>query len=80
MYLLYILTWLTALPVFALAQSTQGIEDLVKRRLPNYFDDFDFRFLEGQSASSASDAYKISSAADGKVLVEGNSLSALSSG
>lgn len=72
------LIWLIGATVAVSAQLTLGIVDLVKRRLPNHVDDFEFRLLGNQSTTS-NDAYSVSSV-DGKILVEGNSLSALSSG
>jgi len=68
------------------AQSTQGILDLVKRRLPNNVDDFEFRLTGNESypISTAirafNDEYTVSSTPDGKILVEGNSIIALASG
>lgn len=74
------LLWLcAALP--AVAQSTEGIEDLVKRRMPNHVDNFHFTLVDANATTSDShDSYIVSSAPDGKIQVQGNSLSALSSG
>jgi alpha-N-acetylglucosaminidase len=69
------LLWLAALTV---AQSTEGISNLVKRRLPNHLAHFQFTLdtnLEGKY-----DSYVVTNAPDGKVSVKGNTLSALSSG
>ncbi|KUJ18115.1 putative alpha-N-acetylglucosaminidase [Mollisia scopiformis] len=65
--------------------STQGIVDLVARRMPNHVDFFEFQLIGNKtvpaySASKANDEYMVSSTTDGKILVEGNSLSALASG
>ncbi|KAH8601973.1 putative alpha-N-acetylglucosaminidase [Bisporella sp. PMI_857] len=70
----------------ALSYSTKGIEDLVKRRLPEHADAFEFRLLGNSTDLISSknqpmnDEYSISSTADGKILVQGNSPIALSSG
>lgn len=69
----------------ALAQSTQGIIDLVARRLPSHNDAFEFQLTANESlplvvATKTNDDYRVSSTSNGKILVEGNSLSALSSG
>ena len=66
----------------ALAQSTEGIYDLVKRRLPNHVGSFHFSLVNSTSNSSSvkNDAYVVSTTAHGTVHVEGNTLSALSSG
>jgi alpha-N-acetylglucosaminidase len=70
--------------VFGVAtQLTQGILNLVQRRLPNHVDDFEFQIVvngTGNSTKLVHDNYVVSSISDGKILVEGNSLSALSSG
>lgn len=69
------LLWLAAVTV---AQSTDGIYDLVKRRLPDHLDSFDFSLdtdLEGKY-----DTYVVTNAPNEKISVKGNSLSALSSG
>jgi alpha-N-acetylglucosaminidase len=68
------------------AQSTDGILDLVKRRLPDHVDSFTFRLFRNNtgpvssSNTPANDEYIISSSEDGKLVVEGNSLIALASG
>jgi alpha-N-acetylglucosaminidase len=68
------------------AQSTQGILDLVKRRLPNNIGDFEFRLTGNETypistaIREVNDEYFVSSTPDGKVLVEGNSAIALASG
>lgn len=71
--------WLTVVPGLS-ALSTSGIKDLVNRRLPAHVDDFEFRLLESGILADENDVYGVSSTDDGKILVEGNSLSALSSG
>ena len=68
------------------SQSIQGIIDLVQRRLPNNTGDFEFRLLESysspyaESATLDNDKYTVTSASDGKILVEGSSVIALASG
>lgn len=78
--------WLGLVGIVVVAQSTAGIVDLVKRRLPAHIDAFTFN-LQGNSADLISssnparnDEYTISSTPDGKILVEGTSLIALASG
>jgi alpha-N-acetylglucosaminidase len=84
MFLSSLWIWAAACLIHKVAtQSTQGILDLVERRLLNHVDDFEFGFLAngtGNSTKPSNDYYIISSTTDGKILVEGNSLSALASG
>lgn len=62
----------------SLAQSTQGIYDLVQRRMPQHADSF--QFLLVNSTDQPQDQYVVSTLDNGTVSVQGNSLSALSSG
>ena len=62
------------------SSSTAGIEDFVQRRLPHHVHDFEFSLDEVKHSAQSNDTYKVSSAKNGKILVEGNSLSALMSG
>lgn len=77
--------WATIAVAAATAQSIEGITDLVMRRLPEHADSFEFR-LVGNATGNATvarppnDVYGLSSTADGKIMVEGNSLIALASG
>lgn len=72
--------------VLASAQSTAGISALVKRRMPNHVDSFAFSVVpemvlpSSNETRAKNDAYKVSSTTDGKILVEGSSLSAIASG
>lgn len=68
----------------AATTSTQGLYDLVKRRLPSHCEDFVF-FLDNSTASTNStgpglDEYAISTLGNGSIAIEGNSLSALATG
>ncbi|PVH80836.1 glycoside hydrolase family 89 protein [Cadophora sp. DSE1049] len=72
--------WLTRTVGALSALSTKGIEDLVRRRLPAHVDDLEFRLLDGGTSTVGNDVYSVSSLDDGRILVEGNTLSALSSG
>jgi alpha-N-acetylglucosaminidase len=77
--------WATVLIVTAPSQSIQGILDLVQRRLPDHVGNFEFRLVGNENVSSSimtkeNDQYIVSSTADGKILVEGNSVIALASG
>jgi alpha-N-acetylglucosaminidase len=62
------------------ATSTQGIEDLIKRRLPDQYEDFLFT-LDAKSNSSdvVNDTYTISTS-NGSIALRGNSPSALATG
>lgn len=78
-----VLQWLLVgiLAPAALSLSTDGIYGLVKRRLPQHADSFEFALVnETKKNAAVNDQYVVSSTSDGKILVEGNSLSALSSG
>jgi alpha-N-acetylglucosaminidase len=87
MHLLTLLVWAVSACAVVVPQSTEdGIRNLVKRRLPDHVNDFEFR-LVGDSTGSppftttpANDEYSVSSTPDGKILVEGNSPIALASG
>lgn len=69
-----------ALAGFSLAQSTQGIYDLVQRRMPLHARSFEFSLVECTNNVTGHDQYTVSSTSKGKILVEGTTLSALSSG
>lgn len=61
--------------------STAGIEALVQRRLPQHAGSFQFELVNVSTAAPKSnDTYAVSSTEDGKILVQGNTLSALLSG
>lgn len=61
--------------------STTGVEALVRRRLPQHDEAFQFELVNVSTAASrGNDTYVVSSTTDGKILVEGNTLSALLSG
>jgi hypothetical protein len=61
--------------------STTGVEALVQRRLPQHAGAFQFELVNVSTAKSrGNDTYAVSSTNDGKVLVQGNTLSALLSG
>ncbi|TAQ86005.1 hypothetical protein B7494_g5668 [Chlorociboria aeruginascens] len=66
-------------------RSTQGIRDLVKRRLPNHVDCFTFLLSKPSNSSFSTkelqnDNYVVSSTADSKIQVLGNTPIALASG
>lgn len=81
-----LLIWGLATVSTTTAQSTDGIVNLVKRRIPAHVDDFMFQLTGNQtgpitSATNATnDHYTVSSIAPGKIQIEGNSLIALASG
>lgn len=80
------LVWLMTAVVAVRTQSIQGILDLVKRRLPDHVDRFEFchtgneTFPISTAIRAINDEYTVSSTPDGKILVEGNSVIALASG
>lgn len=59
--------------------TTAGINSLVQRLLPNHVDSFEFQ-LRNQKNATENDSYNVSSASNGKIVVAGNSLSALAVG
>ncbi|KAJ6114723.1 hypothetical protein N7486_000501 [Penicillium sp. IBT 16267x] len=73
------LLWLYAAST-VVAQSTEGISNLVQRRLPKHADSFRFSLVNATQATNIYDEYVVSTTANGTVLVQGSSLSALSSG
>jgi alpha-N-acetylglucosaminidase len=62
----------------SVSADAQGIYDLVKRRMPQHADSFQFSLLD--SVQNSTDQYVVSTPENGTVLIEGNSLSALSYG
>lgn len=69
----------------ASADYMQGIYDLVRRRMPQHADSFQFSLLDTVNdqpdhANQVKDQYVVSSLQNGTILIEGNSLSALSYG
>jgi alpha-N-acetylglucosaminidase len=69
----------------ASAEYAQGIYDLVRRRMPQHADSFQFSLLDTvqnppDHTDQVTDQYIISTPQNGTVLIEGNSLSALSYG
>jgi alpha-N-acetylglucosaminidase len=72
---------LAVLTGISLAQSTQGIYSLVQRQMPEHADSFQFSLVDSIGGNSTGyDQYIVSSTSDGKVLVEGTTISALTSG
>ncbi|KAJ5120246.1 hypothetical protein N7448_010915 [Penicillium atrosanguineum] len=64
----------------AAAQPTDGLYSLVKRRLPDHFDQFRFNLDANFGDNDGYDQFRVQSADNGTVLLHGNSISALSSG
>ncbi|KAB5545833.1 putative alpha-N-acetylglucosaminidase [Coniochaeta sp. 2T2.1] len=61
--------------------STSGVEALVQRRLPQHVGSFQFQLVNTSTTDTkGNDTYIVASVADGRLLVQGNSLSALLSG
>lgn len=89
MRLLLCLLWSCTAILTAAAQVTdsiQGIQDLVQRRLPDHVNDFEFVLTSNESKPittairAINDNYVVSSSANGKIRVEGNTPIALASG
>jgi alpha-N-acetylglucosaminidase len=70
----------TVLAGTGLAQSTQGIYNLLQRRMPSHAHSFELSLVESIGNATAYDQYEVSSNSEGKILVRGTTLSALSSG
>ncbi|KAJ5793419.1 hypothetical protein N7457_000018 [Penicillium paradoxum] len=66
------LLWLGAV---AVSQSTEGISNLVKRRLPDHLDSFYFTL--DTNLTGKFDTYVVTNAPNGAIWVKGNTLSAL---
>jgi alpha-N-acetylglucosaminidase len=69
----------------ASADYAQGIYDLVRRRIPQHADSFQFSLLDTVQSppdytDQVKDQYVVSTLQNGTILIEGNSLSALSYG
>lgn len=61
--------------------STDGITALVQRRMPNHVNQFQFQLVDDKGTNATvNDRYNVLSGADGKVVVQGNSASALAIG
>jgi alpha-N-acetylglucosaminidase len=74
---------LASLLSVAATLSTQGLYDLLERRLPGHSDDFVFVLTDTahfNSSDPANDKYSISTHYNGSIAIQGNSLSALASG
>ncbi|KAL1296494.1 hypothetical protein AAFC00_000006 [Neodothiora populina] len=81
----HVLCFSTIVCCVASLLSTDGIKDLVKRRLPNHVDDFSFTLINVASVSTnitvaANDHYTVYTPVNGTIDIQGNSLSALASG
>lgn len=59
--------------------STTGIESLLQRRLPQHAEKFEFSIVNATSLGE-NDVYAVSNGKNGKIKVEGSSLSALATG
>ncbi|KAL6895990.1 glycoside hydrolase family 89 protein [Trichoderma longibrachiatum] len=73
---------LTAVGVAASSHQspTEGVESLVKRRLPQHVDSFEFVLEPSHGSGLLNDTYTVSSTNNGKVRIEGTTTSALLSG
>lgn len=89
MQILYFICGLLAIASTALAApaarctpakgSTTGIESLLQRRLPQHAENFEFSIVNATSLGE-NDVYSVSNGENGKIKVEGSSLSALATG
>lgn len=63
-------------------QSTEGITRFLERRLPSHVDDFTFSLTDPVRTSDKwiNDEYAVSTDSDGKIHIEGNSLSGILQG
>lgn len=59
---------------------TEGAESLVKRRLPQHVDSFEFVLERSHGSALLNDSYTVSSTKSGKVRIEGTTTSALLTG
>ena len=62
--------------------STEGITRFLERRLPNHVNDFTFSLSDSirKSEDWVNDEYTVSTGSDGKIHIEGNSLSGILQG
>ncbi|KAL3421437.1 hypothetical protein PVAG01_07882 [Phlyctema vagabunda] len=67
-------------PPQPLDNTTQGIYSLIQRRMPFHADSFEFLLVNSISNGTGYDQYMVSSTSNGKIRVEGTTLSALSFG
>ena len=88
MRLLGFIAVVTSLPALVCAaplapgqSPTAGVEALVKRRLPDHINSFEFVLQNSTRIDEKSyDAYVVSSSENGKIRIEGGTTSALLSG
>ena len=80
MHLLMILPCLLAFLPFVQSGSTQGLTDLVMRRLPLHAEDISFVLHEDNYTSGTSNDQYTVRCDTGRLIVEGNSIAALASG
>ncbi len=78
------IAWLLAVAVpfgVASSPSTSGIESFVKRRLPKHAQNFEFAVTDAaESSAAANETYIVSSSDNGKIKVEGSTVSAVMQG
>ncbi|KAF7914792.1 hypothetical protein BELL_0622g00020 [Botrytis elliptica] len=78
--LLFSSTILTDFVKATTKQSTQGLINLLERRLPAHVNDFEFQIHGNHTLGVTNDEYALSQTAAGKILIEGNSLSGIATG
>ncbi|KAK8207568.1 putative alpha-N-acetylglucosaminidase [Phyllosticta capitalensis] len=75
--------WLSTVATAAVSAatvSTQGLRDLVTRRMPDHAADFEFLLLNQTTNGTGYDHYAVSTPENGQVRIESTSLSGLASG
>lgn len=87
MHLVKLVSWAAAaagvgaIVTRASAPSTAGVEALVQRRLPHHSKSFEFAIVNATASTElVNDTFKVSSTHNGKLLIQGNTVSALLSG
>lgn len=82
---LYLIGVACVLPLFGNAQPVDGIRDLANRLLQGHGDDFDFYLTTNHTRASrwnppSNDNYTVTASGNGRIRVEGTTLSALARG
>lgn len=72
----YMVIWAASIQ----CQSTQGLTDLVQRRLPNHVNGVSFELIPGNATPGVTNDRYAVSCDTGKLSIQGNSLSALATG
>ena len=73
-----VVTVAAAVAAVSAGLSTTGVEALVQRRLPQHASSFQFELVN--LSTTGNDSYVVTTTDDSRILVQGNTLSALLSG